>query len=169
LYFFVITTGSPSFAHTEENGDFARGSKLYDQGQLDQALLAFSKAIELNPNNAQVYYTRGFAFANTRKPELAFADFTKAVELKTDYAEANYHRGLVYKDLANQDQLKALAFGYQGPWPVLFMNAPPILWTGNSLIRSQHVPVSLSAVWTRRKRSLPRANDCATYPKCRRS
>jgi hypothetical protein len=33
--------------------------------------------------------------------------------------------------------------------PALFMNTLPMLWTGISQHRVQHVPVSLSAVWTR--------------------
>jgi len=71
------------------------------------ALTNLNKAVELNPNYKEAYFSRGFVYHTTNKFEQAIKEYNKAVELKFTGVELNYYRGLAYYDLDNYD--KALA------------------------------------------------------------
>ena len=69
----------------------------------DCAIEGFNKVIELNPNDAKVYYDlgntyhrKGDADHNKADYDLAIEAFTRAIELKPDYPEAYTNRGLDY-------------------------------------------------------------------------
>jgi tetratricopeptide (TPR) repeat protein len=77
--------------------DYMRQGLTYsEQGDYAQAIADFTKAIELDPNNATAYFNRGLAQVNLGDPEQAIADFTKAIELDPDHALAYNNRGDVY-------------------------------------------------------------------------
>src|SRR5262249_33670888 len=48
------------------------------------AVVDYSRAIELNPTDADIYYDRGRAFLALRDLDAAIADLTKAIELAPD-------------------------------------------------------------------------------------
>ena len=48
----------------------------------------YTKAIELNPNDAQAHNNRGAAYGEKDDFGRAIEDYTKAIELKPDFAEA---------------------------------------------------------------------------------
>jgi tetratricopeptide (TPR) repeat protein len=63
-------------------------------GNQDEAIAAFTRAVEVNPACYDCYYNIGFAQAQKKDYEKAEASFKKAIELKPDYSEA-------YSGLAN--------------------------------------------------------------------
>ena len=73
-----------------------RGKALYDQGDLQGAVAACSKAISLDPGLAEAYYARGLARQDAGETDLAIADFTKAIEEQPDFTDAFNARGLAY-------------------------------------------------------------------------
>ena len=60
------------------------------------AIADLNGAIELRPDDAEAYRTRGVAYAEKGEYDLAIADLNKAIELKPDYIEAYFLRGLVH-------------------------------------------------------------------------
>ena len=44
-----------------------------------QALADYSRAIELNPQHAAAYYSRGVAYADRAEMEPAIADYTRVI------------------------------------------------------------------------------------------
>ena len=58
-----------------------------------EAIEDFNKAIELKPDDAQSYFSRGIAKTKLGKHEEAIEDFNKAIELKPDDAYAYFSRG----------------------------------------------------------------------------
>ena len=64
-----------------------RGVACYNSGDFRQAILEFTRAIELDPANAEAYHVRGIACQVSGDPELAIRDCTKAAELDPDNAE----------------------------------------------------------------------------------
>jgi spermidine synthase len=68
-------------------------------GQYQQAIINFSKAIELNPNYAMAYNNRGYAYNRLGHYQLAIKDFNKVISLKSDYANAYNNRGISYTSL----------------------------------------------------------------------
>jgi len=67
---------------------------LEHAGRLDQAILAYSKGLELAPKDAKMLIKRGWAFEVLTQHGKASADFTAAVRVDPENAEA--HTGLGY-------------------------------------------------------------------------
>lgn len=69
------------------------------------AIETSSKAIELDPKNAEMYLDRASAYLRHRKEySKAIKDYNKVIELKPDIAEAYSARGVVYYKLGNYQQ-----------------------------------------------------------------
>ncbi len=61
-----------------------RGLAYYEQGQYEQAIADYDRAIDLNPDYALAYYNRGLAYKQQGQYERAIADFERCLELSTD-------------------------------------------------------------------------------------
>jgi tetratricopeptide (TPR) repeat protein len=71
------------------------GAELDAQGDVLGALVAFGKAIDLEPT-PKAYYGRGIANCKLRRYPQAIADLDRAVALRPRYAAAITERGLAY-------------------------------------------------------------------------
>ncbi|MFM6690497.1 MAG: tetratricopeptide repeat-containing serine protease family protein, partial [Microcystis panniformis] len=92
---------------------YNRGLLYSDLQKYDLALSDYSKAIELNPNDADAYYNRGILYRRQQKYELALDDYNQAIELNPNDADAYYNRGNLYYnqqkyELALSDYSKAI-------------------------------------------------------------
>ncbi|MDR0542097.1 MAG: tetratricopeptide repeat protein [Dysgonamonadaceae bacterium] len=67
-----------------------------NQGKIDEAINYLQKAIEVSPNDAQLYDVLGLVYENTRQPEKAIENIKKALEINSDYADALSHLGRIY-------------------------------------------------------------------------
>ena len=88
------------------------GRQASDANRWNEALNAYDKAIELNPNDASAYNNRGIAYDNLDKNDLAIEDYKKAIELNPKYGDAfnnlgknfsklgDYKRAILYYDRA---------------------------------------------------------------------
>ena len=77
------------------------------------AIADYTKAIELNPNKAQIYYNRGAAKGILNDPYGAIADYTKAIELNPNKDDAYNNRGVQKKKL--KDYNGAIAGSFKIP------------------------------------------------------
>ena len=77
---------------------FHRGNFMMMLNQIDEALKAYSRAIELSPNNAKTYYNRGVAYDMKSDVDHACKDYTKAIQLNPDFANAYTNRGNAYNN-----------------------------------------------------------------------
>ncbi len=66
-----------------------------------EALDAFTKVIEINPQSAQAYAARGVAYGELGNYNQAIADYNKTIELNPQDALAYYNRGVAYGKLGN--------------------------------------------------------------------
>jgi tetratricopeptide (TPR) repeat protein len=72
-------------------------AKEYEGKRDDDAAIAeYTKAIELDPDNAEAYNRRGIAYGKKGDGDRAFAGFNRAIKLDPDYAEAYCNRGFAY-------------------------------------------------------------------------
>jgi uncharacterized Zn-binding protein involved in type VI secretion len=95
-----------------------QGIESIYSGSYDRAINEFSKAIELNPNFAQLYYYRGYAYYVRTNYNEAITDFNKIIELNPRNAGAYYYRAIAYYvtskfDQAWADVQKAESLGYK--------------------------------------------------------
>ena len=72
------------------------GHQAIDANRWNEALNAYNKAIELNPNDASAYNNRGLAYDNLDKNDLAITDYKKAIELNPKYGDAFNNLGKTY-------------------------------------------------------------------------
>lgn len=69
------------FAQETAEGAFNKGVGIFRLGYDDEAILSFTRAIELDPDSAQTYMYRGEAYSAINNYNKAWADMHKAEEL----------------------------------------------------------------------------------------
>jgi tetratricopeptide (TPR) repeat protein len=85
-----------------------KGHKASNSHSYTDAVTAFSKAIELNPQDTSGYFSRGVVYILwLRNNSKAMADFNKVIKLNPQYADAYHYRGLIYKAQGNHGQAMA--------------------------------------------------------------
>jgi len=72
------------------------GCKRYQEGNLERALEAFSKAIIINPEETIAYLDRGMVYSKMGMYDKAINDCNMVIALRPDYAEAYNNRGWAY-------------------------------------------------------------------------
>src|SRR3989449_2451490 len=103
---FAGVSGTPESAEAH----YQRGVALSAQGQLDEAIAAFRKALELRPNYPEALKELGTAFLRKGQLDDALTSYRKALEQRPNYAEVIHNIGLV---LAEKNQLDEAITYYQ--------------------------------------------------------
>lgn len=78
------------------------GVRYLDEGNYEEAILAFTAAIEIDPKQDEPYAMRGDAYRDSGDLDSAIADFALAIGLRDDYAP--YYDALVDLYLQNEDR-----------------------------------------------------------------
>ena len=92
------------YGQTTANDYLARGAESLGAGNLYDAILNFSKAIELDPKSAVAYNGLAASYQRQGKVEMAIVNFTKAIELNPSYKEAYFGRGVCYLKPGDYDK-----------------------------------------------------------------
>jgi len=102
---FIILVFSILFANAESLTEYLTKAKISSsQGKYGDALIAYNKAIELDPNNYVIYVKRAFVLMNLNKNSDAVEDFSKVINLKPDFYQAYVHRAKAYLKNCNLDE-----------------------------------------------------------------
>lgn len=93
---------------------FEKGYKYDRNGDYDNAIIAYSKTIELNPQSYFTFYNRGVVYSAKGQYDLAIADYSQSLAINPQYTEAYNNRGIAYAhkaqyDLAIADYTQAIA------------------------------------------------------------
>ena len=113
LIFFLIL-GFSSCANKEKQAEkhFRQGFSQQDQGNLDQAIEEYKKAVELNPNHLKAHMNMGAAYMRQEKYDQAIEEFSMVVKLNYYHANAHYNLGYIYslkgEEEKAQEELKVL-------------------------------------------------------------
>lgn len=76
---------------------YNRGNKYREQGNLDQAIYDYTKALKVNSKHEKAYYNRANSYVKQGKLSEAIADYLKATEINPQYTEAYYNLGNTYE------------------------------------------------------------------------
>ncbi len=80
-----------------------KGKTLARTVKKEEAIKAYSKAIDLNPKLFKAYQRRGNLYLIMKSYDEAIADFTKAIELDPRDSNLYYMRGIAYFEKSNYD------------------------------------------------------------------
>ena len=74
---------------------FSIGYLLDEQGEYEEAINAYSRSIDLSPNDATAYSNRGVVkSARLSQYDNAISDYNKAIQIRPDYSLAYLNRGV---------------------------------------------------------------------------
>ncbi|GHU87658.1 hypothetical protein FACS189476_03450 [Spirochaetia bacterium] len=86
---------------------FLSGAKSFREGNYDQAIAEYTKAINLKNDYAEAYNYRGYLYGEKGDLDRAIADYTRAIALRSGYTDAWINRGYAYGEKGDLD--KAIA------------------------------------------------------------
>ena len=95
------------FAPVDVNDYYYRGNFYEALGEYENAIADYTKAIELDLENASAYSNRGNAYKNLGKYQEAITDFTKLIELNPKNSWAYHNRGYSYDALGEHEKAEA--------------------------------------------------------------
>lgn len=75
---------------------YSIGNQKLSANDFNGAIPVFSKAILLNPNNADPYYCRGYALSAIGKDSAAIVDYNNTIKLNPEYKGAYFSRAVSY-------------------------------------------------------------------------
>jgi len=81
-----------------------RGELFAADGDEEQALSDFDKAVQIDPTRWQAMHNRGISYAMQGRFNEALEDFNRTVELKPDYATVYFNRGEVRYELGQFEE-----------------------------------------------------------------
>jgi len=79
-------------------------SKLYEEKKHTESLSFLNRAIELNPDNAFAFNSRGYVYDELKQYERAIPDLDRAIALDPNSAVAYYNRGIAYNGLQQYER-----------------------------------------------------------------
>lgn len=80
------------------------GAVYFNLGRFPEAAASFNRALQLDPDNAEILNSLGASQMNLGKLDDASASLTKALELKPDLAFARCNLGIVYRIIGRLDE-----------------------------------------------------------------
>lgn len=81
-----------------------RGLRLIQEGNIEEAIKYYDKAIELDPEQSSFYYNRGLARQMKKEFERALEDYSTAIRLDKEFISAYLNRGLVMYQLEELEE-----------------------------------------------------------------
>ena len=87
--------------------DLQAGQNALRSNNPTLAITECTRAIQLNPNDAQAYFCRALAYDNAGKNDLAIQDYTEAIRLTPKFSTAYVGRGVAFARKGDFD--KAIA------------------------------------------------------------
>lgn len=101
LFLSIAACMDPEYAHLKKGDDYSEKEKW------SEAIIEYTKAIELSPNMIKAYNNRATAYTEKGEYDKAIADCTKAIEMDPKSTIPYYNRSIAY--LYNREYNKAIS------------------------------------------------------------
>ena len=86
----------------------SRGDEAFDGGNCKEAIASYTQALAFNPNYAEAYNNRAYAYMRMQNYAPALKDLDQALRIRPDYMHALMNRGDIHNYYFNQDRQKAI-------------------------------------------------------------
>lgn len=108
---------------------FNKGNKAYNDKKYEEAIEDYSKAIEINENFTEAYFSKCAAYINLQKFYNAIEDYKKILELNPNYTDAYYSLIQAYIQVGELDKAWETlnAFVKKEPNPYIYMDDYTVL------------------------------------------
>lgn len=100
--------------NTDHNSWYSAGNERAKDGDNEDALIAYDKALELDPNHVSAWNNKGIVLSRLKRFEEAIDCYDRAIEIDPKYANAWYNKanairnfGQSLVDKANDDRTNA--------------------------------------------------------------
>jgi tetratricopeptide (TPR) repeat protein len=125
LFLALLSSGWRNECFAQDNRLVKRAQQYVDIGHYPEAIKDYSKAIRINPHNADAYLGRGTAKIYLKEYKEAIVDFDSSISLKKNFATAYNNRAVCKSALNNfkgaiQDYDKAIELNPADP--VYYLN-----------------------------------------------
>ncbi|AFL82050.1 tetratricopeptide repeat protein [Aequorivita sublithincola DSM 14238] len=100
----LITITCVAQKQTDPNDIFDEAVALVKNEQWEEAEEKFTTLINLYPDNAELYFKRGYVREMDLKYEVCILDFTRAISLKPGMDLARTNRGFAYRKLGRYEE-----------------------------------------------------------------
>ncbi len=87
--------------------EYNLGLALKNQGQLDQAIAHYRRAIDIWPDYVDAHYNLGGAYIEKGEIDEALAEYRRAIEIRPDEADSHNNYGSALRELKQFDQAEA--------------------------------------------------------------
>jgi len=87
------------------------GVRYLEEGNYEEAIIAFTAAIEIDPKQASAYVGRGDAYSaqtNTENLTLALSDYESAINIDATLVDVYLKAAKIYEELGNKEQAIAI-------------------------------------------------------------
>ncbi len=111
-YMIVIDSNGSQFISEEEQSFFQKAHDLIEQRRPEEAIVAAQSAIDINPNNAMLYYEIGYAYIELRNFERAVFFLEKGNVLNPVHGNIYQELKYCYTELGMLDKSLALVEQY---------------------------------------------------------
>lgn len=109
ILFFSWRIGRQQLATFHNN----QGIAQEQAGNPTEAILSFTKAIELNSSSAEAYYNRGWVHYEQDNLEKAIQDYSMAINLDATFAQAYRDRGIAFQTQSELQEYFGDIFEFQ--------------------------------------------------------
>src|SRR5207237_1528520 len=108
-YHDVVTLYQATLAQTPGcwMAEYNLGLALKNQGQLDQAIAHYRRAINIWPDYVEAHYNLGGAYIEKGEFDQALAEYRRAIEIRPDEADSHNNYGSALRELKQFDQAEA--------------------------------------------------------------
>ena len=100
----AITSGQTAANTPDVMKLLAQGKKAFDDGDFDEAIVNYQKALAIKPNDADANDKFGLALIERGRGDEAIAQFTEATRLDPKNAKVYCNRALTYIDMGDYDK-----------------------------------------------------------------
>jgi tetratricopeptide (TPR) repeat protein len=76
------------------------GLALKQSGQLEAAIVACKRAIEIDPNNSMAYFNLGNTYQDLKQYDLAIQSFEEVLQMDSMHVDALFNLAVSYQDRA---------------------------------------------------------------------